>query len=126
MPNPIKDLASHFDGLYQAAHEGVRYPFHGGKDARILKELREIYSDGDLRRYMAVFFASDDEFIQSSGYSLGVFRGCLAKVIAEAQRLAKRAPRDWACPHMERCGNRQMCAHKVMIGPEKYPLRETA
>jgi hypothetical protein len=62
-------------------HAGAKYPFAGGKDGKTIKDLRAIYSDDDLRTFIAAFFEMDDEFIQNSGYSLGVFRGCLPKVI---------------------------------------------
>ena len=89
--HPIRDLLSFFDGLY-AKHVGARYPVNGGKDAKIVQLLREVYSDEDIRIYMTAFFEIQDEFIEQSGYGLGVFRGCLPKVIAFAKGQHVRKP----------------------------------
>jgi hypothetical protein len=76
-------------------HAGAKYPFAGGKDGKTIKDLRAIYSDDDLRTYMAAFFEIEDDFIQNSGYSLGVFRGCLPKVIAFVKRgQRKQVPKN--------------------------------
>lgn len=73
-------------------HVGTKYPFMGGKDGKAIKDLRAIYSDDQLRTFMAAFFEIDDEFIQQSGYSLGVFRGCLPKVITYLKRQREGTP----------------------------------
>jgi hypothetical protein len=72
-------------------HAGAKYPFAGGKDGKTIKDLRAIYSDDDLRTFIAAFFEMDDEFICNSGHSLGVFRGCLPKVIQFVKRGPKQA-----------------------------------
>lgn len=99
-------------------HVGTRYPFNGGKDAKILKELREIYSDEDLQIFMVAFFEIEDGFIEDSGYGLGVFRGCLPKVIQFVQRQQQpasgrrgRAPahEDFICPHVEEHSSKWRC-----------------
>jgi hypothetical protein len=87
--HPIKELLTFFDELY-TDRVGARYPFNGGKDAKIVQLLREVYSDEDIRTYMTAFFEIQDEFIQQSGYGLGVFRGCLPKVITFAKGLQPR------------------------------------
>ena len=89
--HPIKDLLSFFDELY-TTHVGARYPFNGGKDAKIVQLLREVYSDEDIRTYMTAFFEIHDEFIEQSGYGLGVFRGCLPKVITFSKGLHAHKP----------------------------------
>lgn len=79
--HPIRDLLSFWDSCYQR-HVGARYPFNGGRDSKLVKDLREIYPDDQIRTFMAAFFEMDDDFIVNSGHSLAVFRGCLPKVIA--------------------------------------------
>lgn len=79
--HPIRDLLSFWDGCY-SRHAGMRYPFNGGRDSKLVKDLRDIYSDDQLRTFIATFFEMDDPFIEQSGHSLAVFRGCLPKVIA--------------------------------------------
>jgi hypothetical protein len=78
--HPIRDLLAFFDALHTTA-TGVRYPVNGGKDSKTLKDLRETYSDQDLRTFMEAFFAIEDDFISTAGYSIGIFRACLPKII---------------------------------------------
>jgi hypothetical protein len=72
---------------------GTKYPFNGGKDAKTIQWLRGLYSDEDIRGFICAFFEIEDEFIQNSGYSLGVFRGCLPKVIQFVNRGQQQAPK---------------------------------
>ena len=108
--NPIKELASFFDARYQQ-HTGTRYPFNGGKDGKLLKDLREIYSDEQIRTFMAAFFTLDDPFIEQAGYSIGVFRGCLPKVIAH---LARQQPKADSRGHIPPCQTITDCIAKVL------------
>jgi hypothetical protein len=72
---------------------GNKYPFDGGRDAKRIKELRGMVdSDDDLRAYMQGFFDIEDEFIENSGRSLSVFKGCLPKVIQFVRRKQKPQP----------------------------------
>jgi hypothetical protein len=107
-------LLSIFDALYNSK-TGARYPVNGGKDGKLLKDLRAIYSDEDIARYMQAFFAIEDDFIEQSGYSIGCFRGCLPKVIAFANR-KPRIVAEWNCPHEDRCSNRGMCDSATVLG----------
>jgi hypothetical protein len=88
-PSPHNELARFWCDTYQR-HVGGKYPFNGGKDGAAIKWLRSIYTDDEIRTYMAAFFEMDDEFFQSAGYSMGVFRGCLPKVIQHVKRGPKR------------------------------------
>lgn len=136
--NPIKELATFYDVRYQA-HVGTRYPFNGGKDAKILKELREIYSDDDLHIYMVAFFEIEDGFIEDSGYGLGVFRGCLPKVIQYVRRQgrprvraitalereqAQRVRHTWGrCQHDPECESHAACLVAIVM---EWRQQETA
>jgi len=82
---PIKALLTFWDELY-VSHIGARYPFNGGRDSKWVKEWRAVYTDDELKTFMAAFFEIEDDFIQASGYGLGVFRGCLPKVIQFVKR----------------------------------------
>jgi hypothetical protein len=109
-------LLSIFDALY-TNKVGARYPVNGGKDGKLLKDLRAIYSDEDIARYMQAFFDIEDPFIEQSGYSIGCFRGCLPKVIAWANRKPRMVERPvWSCPHLEQCGNPGACANADILG----------
>lgn len=129
MPNPIKDLASFYDARYQE-RIGARYPFNNGKDAKILKDLRELYSDEDLHMFMTTFFQMEDGFIEESGYGLGVFRGCLPKVIQYVQQNGRLKARrgqapafpEWSCPHVEAHTSNFACQQATQLNkPRKVP-----
>lgn len=93
-----------------SAHVGVRYPFNNGKDAAIIKGLREIYSDEQIQIYMAAFFALEDDFVEQSGYGLGVFRGCLPKVIAHVNK-GQRADKYG---HVPPCARVDECIRRAL------------
>lgn len=110
-PSPHNDLARYWCDTYQR-HVGAKYPFNGGKDGSAIKWLRSIYTDEEIRAYMTAFFAIEDDFIQGSGYSLGVFRGCLPKVIAHVMR--QQAPRADMHGHVPPCQTVNDCIAKVL------------
>lgn len=89
-----------------AAHVGAKYPFNGGKDGKTIKWLRELYGDDDIKAYIVAFFDLDDEFIQQSGFGLGVFRGCLPKVIAAT---VQAKPKPDMHGHVPPCRTRDDC-----------------
>jgi hypothetical protein len=101
-----KELLTVFDGLYQKK-VGAKYPVNGGKDGALLKQLRAIYSDEDITRFMRAYFEMDDPFFAETGWSLGCFRSCLPKVIAWVNRKGsvavnwQKAPRELATRGME-------------------------
>jgi hypothetical protein len=79
-PSPHNLLIRFWCDTYEA-HAGAKYPFSGGKDGATIKWLLSLYTIDDVKSYMVAFFEIEDEFIEQSGYSLGVFRGCLPKII---------------------------------------------
>jgi hypothetical protein len=86
--HPIRDLLSFYDMQYQK-HLGDRAPINGAKDSAIIKKLMDTYPEDKIRLYLAAFFECPDPFIQQSGYTIGVFRACLGKIIQFAN---KRGP----------------------------------
>jgi hypothetical protein len=91
--HPIRDLLGHFDTLHKDA-TGKRYLVNGAKDSKIVKDLREVYSDDEIRELMTAFFAIEDDFIATAGYSIGIFRACLPKVLKFAQRPKHKVPEN--------------------------------
>ena len=106
----IKDLLTHFDDLY-LARWGFKYLF-SGKDAKCMKDLLAVYKADDVKAFMSAFFASHDEFIQNSGYSLSVFRGCLPKVIAGMAHLKRE--RRCQYDHTPACDTSSECTQKML------------
>lgn len=81
MAHTIKALLSHYDAAFTKKF-GVRYPISPAKDAALAKQLLALYTLEQLTAWVDDFFALEDEWIQQSGYSFGVFRSQLGKVIA--------------------------------------------
>jgi hypothetical protein len=109
-PAPVNVLIRFWCDEYER-HAGAKYPFAGGKDGKTIKDLRAIYSDDDLRTFIAAFFEIDDDFIQNSGYSLGVFRGCLPKVI---RFVNGKRPKGDMYGHVPPCKTITDCIAKVL------------
>ncbi len=53
----------------------------GGKDGIIIKRLLSSYSLDRLKELLAKFFVSDDPFIKRTGYTIGVFKTLINKII---------------------------------------------
>jgi hypothetical protein len=83
--DPHAQLVQFWCSLYEHT-TGEKYPFNGGRDGKILKDLRELYGDDKLRTLMSAFFEMADPFVEDTGHSLPLFRGCLTKVIAYLKR----------------------------------------
>jgi hypothetical protein len=79
-----RDVLILYDTQFRAKF-GAKAPI-GGKEAAIAKWLVSQYSQEQVGDWLKVFFDSPDPFIRQSGYSLGVFKACLPKVIAAASR----------------------------------------
>jgi len=107
-----KVLFIYWDALYGRKMSGAKYPFTPGKDGKLLKDLRAIYSDTEIEAFMAAFFTMDDPFFRETGYSLGCFRSCLPKIIRhchEKLAKAKAAPLEDVVHWAQRMG---YCRHK--------------
>jgi hypothetical protein len=58
----------------------VDYVANFGKDKKLVKDLLGVVKEDDLLPLIDNFFKSDDEFIQKSGYTLGVFKSQINKL----------------------------------------------
>lgn len=123
--HPIQDLLGCFDQLYQQHNDGLRYPINGGKEAKIVQGLLEVYTVQQLKDFMAAFFEIEDDFIEQSGHSIGVFRGCLPKVIKHARQSQKPVREPWNCPHETECSHEAACRNATALDrPRKVvPIR---
>lgn len=83
MANIIKALLSHYDAAFRRKF-GYPAPINGGKDAALAKQLLGIYTLEQLEDWVDQFFEMDDAWIQQTGYSFGVFRSQLGKVIVQS------------------------------------------
>ena len=60
---------------------GKPYTPNWGKEGKLVKGMLRIHSLQELRELRQEFFRSDDSFVQSSDYSIGVFKTQLNKLI---------------------------------------------
>ena len=116
--SPHTEMIRFWCDTYQQ-RTGSKYPFAGGKDGATIKWLRSIYTDEEIRSYMTVFFEMDDDFIQQSGFALGVFRGCLPKVI----RAASAPLTTDAHGHVPSCRSYADCIGRVIREGRAQKLR---
>jgi hypothetical protein len=56
------------------------YVANFGKDKKLIKDLLKIIKTDELASLINQFFESDDEFVQKSGYTLGVFKSQINKL----------------------------------------------
>jgi len=54
---------------------------NGGKDGSLVKELLGTIGLEELKRLLGLFFKAEDEFIKDSGYTIGVFKSQINKLI---------------------------------------------
>ena len=109
---PTRELLAHFDALH-VEFVGERAVFSGAKDAKIVAELFHSHGAERVKALMRKFFETDSEFVAEVGYSVGVFRSQMARLMAaDRKRPAKPhlvSARDWAdecrVMHGGRCTN---------------------
>jgi hypothetical protein len=62
-----------------------------GKDGALIKSLLSTYGEDKLKGLIDVFFESDDQFIKSSGYTIGVFKTVINKLLINNKSLKDKA-----------------------------------
>jgi hypothetical protein len=92
LAHSIKALLSHYDAAFTQKF-GARYPISPKKDCALAKQLLALYTFEQLAGWVDDFFALEDEWIEQSGYSFGVFRSQLGKVIASKTMTSPRIER---------------------------------
>lgn len=82
-PNPaIKEFLTFWNKAF-SEKTGKDYFFNGGKEGALTKKMLESYSLDNLKELAGVFFESHDNFILTSGYTIGVFHSQLNKLSVE-------------------------------------------
>lgn len=88
----LKSLIDHHFQNYQRKF-GKKYVVSGKKDADLLKKLLNNLSEEEIKKLNDVFFESDDEFVQKSGYTIGVFYSQINKL--QISRSGRKEPKSW-------------------------------
>lgn len=92
---PTRDLLAHFDALH-VEFLGERAVINGGKDAKIVAELFHSHGLERVKELMRMFFEeTDDAFILSAGYTVGVFKSRMAGLMARSRKSKPRLAFDW-------------------------------
>lgn len=79
--NPIKEIMAYFYNQYHQAF-GTKYVANFGKDGCIFKDILAVLEPAQVKELIDVFFASEDEFIKSTGYTVGAFKSQINKLKA--------------------------------------------
>ena len=88
-PDPrVKDFISFWFGVFKDKF-GAPYMVTGGKEGALVKRLLAVHSLEKLQDMAALFFKSDDPFIQNSGYTIGAFSTQINKLATMAMRKSK-------------------------------------
>lgn len=85
MKAPTRDLMAHFDALHVEFLD-ERAVIQGGKDGKLLSTLCQTHAPERIKELMRCYFESDDEFIQSAGYSIGLFVSQMPKLMAQQRK----------------------------------------
>lgn len=107
---PTRELLSYFDALH-LEHLGERAVITGAKDAKILADLFHSHGLDRVKELMALFFQTDSEFVREAGYTVGVFRSQMPRLIVKSRQFRPKivATKDWRdeCDalHGGRCTN---------------------
>lgn len=90
------DIKSFIDYAFTEFHDetGDKLFIDGKKDGRLIQLLLATYTLDELKAKWLLFLASDDPFIAQAGYSLGIFKISINKLIG------KRKPRYKPRPDM--------------------------
>jgi hypothetical protein len=85
-PNPaVAEFLKFFGTKFQEKF-GQTYTANFGKDGNLIKGLLKIHSPERLKELAERFFNSKDEFIQRSGFTIGVFNSQANKLVAEGRK----------------------------------------
>jgi hypothetical protein len=82
---PTRELLEMFD-KWHVQVLGVKAVIHSGKDAKLIAGLWRSHGLGMVTDLMQDFFQSDDAFIRSNGYTVGMFVSQAGKLIARRQQ----------------------------------------
>lgn len=77
--NGNEAMNSYHDAFF--AKFGEKPLIRGGKDGKLLKEIVGLYGIEKTKNLLREFFDSEDEFIQQTGYTIGVFYGQVNKLL---------------------------------------------
>lgn len=91
-PDPrVHSLARFFNALH-VERLGTKAAWDGGKDGALLKGLLQQRDEPELQTLMRAFFASSDPFIVGAGYTVGVFKSQIGKLLVRTAKAVTAGP----------------------------------
>lgn len=95
-PKTSSSMANLLLDLFCKAFErkmGIAYMPNFAKDKKILKDIEKVYGFDKTTKLMYLFFLSEDKFILKAGFSVGVFRSQIHKLIT--QQVKAQEVEEW-------------------------------
>jgi phage replication O-like protein O len=93
-PNPaVSEFLKYFGNRFQEKF-GTPYTANFGKEGSLVKRVLKIHPIDRLKELTEKFFSSKDEFIQKSGFTIGVFHSQINKLIIEGRKDLSCSPKD--------------------------------
>ncbi len=83
--SPVTELLTNWGKAFEYK-TGLPGCINWGKDGKIIKELLKIYEYNTLRGLAIMFWRSTDKFILNSGYTIGVFKSQIQKLIIDLKK----------------------------------------
>lgn len=90
--HPIREFLALYESLFSERF-GSKPVINGGRDSKIAKDAIGRFGDEKASALLRAFFASDDPFIQKSGYGLNIFAGQLNKLLVGDRATASGSAR---------------------------------
>lgn len=69
----------------QGVGGGEIYPCNFGKEGKLVKDLLRMYPLSRLRELAEIFFVREDDWLKNTGYTIGVFKTQIPKLIAKKE-----------------------------------------
>jgi len=83
-PSPHRKFMDSYSEGFKAKF-GKKPLIEGKKDGALVKKLLEEFSVEELESFLNKFFTSEDSFVLQSGYTIGVFKSQINKLITAGQ-----------------------------------------
>ena len=85
----VKEFFTWWEAEYQKRF-GEPYVFNGGKDGKLIKDLLRTIPLPKLKELTSRFFSSEDKWLQTAGYTIGVFASQINKLTSTSKTYQPR------------------------------------
>lgn len=114
---PTRELMSLFDGLHRQRFDDAPAEFDRAKDSAILAAVWRKRGSPETEHLIRAFFATRDSWVVQAGFTVGVFKSQIPKLLSARQPRAVEPAERWydECQrlHAGSCGSRT--AHELVM-----------